>query len=316
MNKVSVVIPYYNDSPVFDRCLLSIKKQTYQPYEVIIVDDCSDDSFLLLEIVKKYSCLNIRVYRNETNKNGAYSRNLGIKLAQGDFIALLDADDYWLSNHIDLSVTGLLKTNSFFVYSNVVHEGVDGKRRIRKVSNTVHNDMFPANILLLSPPQTNSFVFKKIITEKILFDEELRRHQDFQVLLDVIISEYKSEYLDISTAIYCESHRSSTSRIHPDSIFKFWSSRVNHVDVNLLRVFLISNLLIVSKVCPDKIHEYISEYYCFKAIKSNFFFFALNKIGKRYLLARFFITFYYNFFCDYSSISIRLMRKITSFLIH
>ncbi|HDX7904916.1 TPA: glycosyltransferase family 2 protein, partial [Escherichia coli] len=70
-DSVSVVIPYYNDSPRIEKCLDSICSQTRQAIEVIIVDDCSKDSALLLKIIDKFkNKINIRYLRNDENKNG------------------------------------------------------------------------------------------------------------------------------------------------------------------------------------------------------------------------------------------------------
>ncbi|MEX5996077.1 glycosyltransferase [Providencia vermicola] len=76
MCDVSVVIPYYNDSPVFERCLKSVVLQSLKPKEIIIIDDCSTDSEKLKVIINNYIILdnniNILYFRNIENKNGAY----------------------------------------------------------------------------------------------------------------------------------------------------------------------------------------------------------------------------------------------------
>lgn len=102
---ISVVIPMYNSSKTILRTLNSIKKQTILPYEVIIIDDGSlDESSIIVEdFILNNSTLNIQLIK-KTNCGVSAARNAGIKLAQGDWIALLDSDDEWLSNKLERQI--------------------------------------------------------------------------------------------------------------------------------------------------------------------------------------------------------------------
>ena len=104
--KISVVIPMYNASKTIERALNSIKDQTLKcNYQIIVVNDGSKDNSQ--EIVEKYIAdnpqLNI-VLINQLNGGVSKARNTGLKHASGNFIALLDSDDYWLKNKIDIQV--------------------------------------------------------------------------------------------------------------------------------------------------------------------------------------------------------------------
>ena len=110
--RISVVIPTYNRSSLLERSVYSVSKQTYPPYELIIVDDHSDDFNykFLCNLKLRYShCLNITIIRNEINKGANYCRNLGINRASGDFIAFLDSDDAWLPDKLFSQVNALRK---------------------------------------------------------------------------------------------------------------------------------------------------------------------------------------------------------------
>lgn len=103
---ISVVIPMYNASKTIERALNSIKDQTLKcNYQIIVVNDGSKDNSQ--EIVEKYIAdnpqLNI-VLINQLNGGVSKARNTGLKHASGNFIALLDSDDYWLKNKIDIQV--------------------------------------------------------------------------------------------------------------------------------------------------------------------------------------------------------------------
>lgn len=91
---ISIIIPVYNASQYIHRCVESLVNQTYRDIEIILVDDGSTDDSLSLcrEWAEKDS--RIRVY-SQSNSGVSVARNAGIKSAQGDFIILLDSDD-WL----------------------------------------------------------------------------------------------------------------------------------------------------------------------------------------------------------------------------
>lgn len=99
---ISVVIPVYNKSKTIVRCLESVIYQSYSPVEIIIVNDgSSDDSYSVIQewIRKTKAQIPINLICNE-NKGVSYSRNLGIKKSKSNYIALLDADDYWKNDFL------------------------------------------------------------------------------------------------------------------------------------------------------------------------------------------------------------------------
>src|SRR6056297_1231579 len=95
----SVVIPLYNKEPHVARCIRSVLTQTHQDFEILIVNDASTDNSV--GEVNKFEDTRIRlVHREEPGPGGYAARNLGIKLAQSEYIAFLDADDEWLPDHL------------------------------------------------------------------------------------------------------------------------------------------------------------------------------------------------------------------------
>lgn len=91
---VSVIMPCYNSAEYIGDSIDSVIAQTYENWELIIIDDCSTDNSL--EIIEKYKDTRIRILRNSENSGAAVSRNNGIDTAQGRYIAFLDSDDLWL----------------------------------------------------------------------------------------------------------------------------------------------------------------------------------------------------------------------------
>nr|AXY99814.1 gt1 [Proteus mirabilis] len=234
MPNISVVIPYYNDSKHIEQCITSVISQTLTPLEIIIIDDCSIDTDGLRLILNKFNFFNIKLFRNNVNMNGAYSRNRGIHEAKGDFIALLDADDFWSMDHLEKNYNFIFKEKADFVYSQC-NRNKKNKLIKRKVNDIHHIVGNIENIILYSPPQTNSFFFSSKISPLICFDEKLKRHQDYQFFLDIIRNKnIKVSYLDQYTTYYRYAN-TNKENIDYSSIFNFWNKNKEKMDKSLLK---------------------------------------------------------------------------------
>ncbi len=93
---VSVIIPFYNRIDLLKESVKSVIGQTYKPIELILVDDCSSESFNV-GIFEKYNSrdFRIKIIRNENNLGPGLSREAGRLIAKGDYFAYLDSDDFW-----------------------------------------------------------------------------------------------------------------------------------------------------------------------------------------------------------------------------
>lgn len=120
---VSIITPSYNSSQYISESINSVIGQTYDNWELILVDDYSSDNSV--EIAKSFSSLDdrIRVVQLNRNSGAAIARNEGIKIASGRYIAFLDSDDIWLPNKLDQQVNYMQKMNISFSYS--AYEKVD-----------------------------------------------------------------------------------------------------------------------------------------------------------------------------------------------
>ena len=98
MIQISVVIPVFDKGFILNETLNSVLQQTYTNFEIIIINDGSTDNSL--EVLSKFNDSRIHIYSQE-NKGAAAARNLGIKKSSGEYIAFLDADDYWFPNHLE-----------------------------------------------------------------------------------------------------------------------------------------------------------------------------------------------------------------------
>lgn len=116
----SVIIPLYNKGIFIDNTIKSVLNQTFQDFEIIIVDDGSTDNSI--EIVSAYKSDKIKLFK-QPNQGVSVARNNGVNNAKAKYIALLDADDYWYKNHlselkkqIDLFPEAGLFCNNYEVY--------------------------------------------------------------------------------------------------------------------------------------------------------------------------------------------------------
>lgn len=124
---VSIITPAYNASKTLNETFESVLSQTYDAWEWIVINDCSkDDTKDVLEnLAKKDS----RVVVVNLDKNGgaANARNVGIKLAKGEYIAFLDADDAWKNNKLEKQINFMEENGYDFTFSNYDVKYPDGK---------------------------------------------------------------------------------------------------------------------------------------------------------------------------------------------
>ncbi|GAM58790.1 glycosyltransferase [Vibrio ishigakensis] len=271
LNCISVVVPYYNDSQRIKKCLESILKQTLLPKEIVLIDDFSSDSADLKCILSTidFGEVKLNYYRNEVNRNGAYSRNFGISKCQNKYIALLDADDYWLNNHLEKSMYYLEDSGGDFLYSDFYIESVCGN--LNKVSSRKidQKNATAVDLILDCPPQTNSFFFTKEVVRSVKFDESLRRHQDYQFLYDLILSDLKVVYGGFATSIYTESHRPANKRLDFDSMLSFWNSRYRTFTNSKFDSYALYLIQLVLKFNPDRLNELIENNPCLNSYSED-----------------------------------------------
>lgn len=159
---VSVIIPYYNRPEKIRRCLSSVLEQTYQHFEIIVVDDHSAISLIVDNDPR------IRVFRNQKNLGPGLSRNVGLDNAKGKYIAFLDSDDHWDAHflHKCLKQFKVADNNPGMVFTNtfsVTDEGVIPKRKWDKKTETI----LP-NILINNRPwATSSCLWKANIIKDV-----------------------------------------------------------------------------------------------------------------------------------------------------
>ena len=189
---ISVIIPTFNRRQTLDRAIDSILSQTYQPYEIIVVDDGSTDGTADW-LSANYSSLQII---QQSNKGVSSARNAGINSARGDWIALLDSDDEWLPDKLEIQVK-LLQNNAElrFCHTNEIwiRNGVriNQMKKHQKYGGNIFKKCL--DICRISP--SSSLFHTSVIKDVGLFDESLDVCEDYDLWLR-ITAKYPVLFLD------------------------------------------------------------------------------------------------------------------------
>lgn len=119
---VSIITPSYNTAKFIGKTIESVQAQTYQNWEMIIVDDCSTDN--TDDVVAGYmSDKRIKYIKNEKNSGAAVSRNQALREVKGKWIAFLDSDDLWSSKKLEKQISFMEQNGYHFSYTN--YEEID-----------------------------------------------------------------------------------------------------------------------------------------------------------------------------------------------
>lgn len=121
-DKVSIIIPVYNAEDTIERCIDSILRQTYKNWELLIINDGSNDR--TESIIKKNYCDSRIFIFNQKNQGAAQSRNRGLDLCKGNYITYIDADDWIENDYLEELIINIKMSNSDMVVSDIIrHDG-------------------------------------------------------------------------------------------------------------------------------------------------------------------------------------------------
>ncbi|MGH9452558.1 MAG: glycosyltransferase family A protein [Terriglobia bacterium] len=180
---VSVIIPAYNTANLIGACLDSVLSQTYQDFEVIVVNDGSPDTPELEKVLEPY--LSRIVYIRQENKRAAGARNTAIRQARGEFLAFLDSDDTWLPDHLASQMQLFAEDPSLdLVYADGLRINDAGRVETTFMARCPSNGpaTFEALIYERCHVSVSTVVARKSAIERAgLFDEALLRCDDYDM---------------------------------------------------------------------------------------------------------------------------------------
>lgn len=184
MEKVSIIIPTFNDADYLEDCLMSIFNQTYDNIEIIVVNDGSTDG--TIDIMNKFKNRIISV--SKKNEGPSVARNLGIQKSSGKYLMFVDADDIITSNAVELLVTEIEKED--FDLAVASQYSFNRKNKISKrtdnISQKVYSNekifqvLYPYfNTNMVNPPISKLYRKEIIRKNNIQFDVDLSLGEDF-----------------------------------------------------------------------------------------------------------------------------------------
>jgi glycosyltransferase involved in cell wall biosynthesis len=185
---VSVVMPAYKVAPYIGEALQSVFAQTFSDYEVIVVNDGSPDTAELEKAIEPYR--HRITYLKQENRGASAARNAALRLAQGEFIAFLDADDIWLGNHLEEQLRFLKAHAADLTSADAIHFGDSHLAGRTYMEACIGKGPAEGEVTfwgLVKGEQsliTSGVVARrKLILEVGLFDEGLRDAEDFDLWL-------------------------------------------------------------------------------------------------------------------------------------
>jgi len=179
---VSVIVTTYNRPHLLADALHSIQKQTYQDFEIIVVNDGGVE---IEHIVSRLHKNNITYIKHSMNKGPAAAKNTGLKLVKGKYIAYLDDDDNFYPDHLETLIRILEASNYKVAYTDAYRafQKKAGEKYIVIERDLPYSFDFDYNRILVSNfIPTLCFMHEKSCLDKVgYFDETLRTHEDWDL---------------------------------------------------------------------------------------------------------------------------------------
>lgn len=172
---VSIVIPTYNSNQFIKETLDSVCacfEGGELDYEILLIDDCSDDIDSLKEKAKNYS--NIRVIEKKEKSNAAMSRNIGFNNSLSDFVFFLDSDDKFSQNHIEIRMKEHIDRNLGVIFGGFRCNGIENI--ITEYTNTDFRDFL---FKCRGDIRSSTISIYKPYHKGTLFDVKQNKHQDW-----------------------------------------------------------------------------------------------------------------------------------------
>jgi teichuronic acid biosynthesis glycosyltransferase TuaG len=234
-NLVTIIMPAYKAAKYIEESIESVLSQTYQTWELIIVDDCSPDA--TREIISKYASRDKRIKPIFLKKNSgpAVARNEGLKFARGRWIAFLDSDDIWISNKLSLQKKFQLKTCAVLTFTQFRRVSAD-KAEIGHLIDVPdkldYRELLGNTVIATSTVLVDRSLLKTPIKMKKVY------YDDFVCWLDLlrdgaIAYGFKEDLMRYRVL------KKSVSRNKINSAIQIWKIYRNYLNLNIFFSFLL-----------------------------------------------------------------------------
>ena len=228
--EVSIIFPCFNSSNTISQSIHSVLNQTYENWELIIIDDFSYDN--TFNIINEFATKDHRivVIKNNRNMGVAFTRNTGIDRASGKFISFLDSDDYWSKNKLEVQLGIMIKNNYNLTFTSYYRVDINDKI-ISKVSiyqkNIGFSDLLKGNVIALSSSMICSDIVKKFSFKKV-------GHEDYLFWLNILQKPIIGYSIN-SFLTYYRVHHNSLSGNKLKAVRYTWNIYRNHLKFSYLK---------------------------------------------------------------------------------
>ncbi|MGI9915862.1 glycosyltransferase family 2 protein [Vibrio owensii] len=232
MNKVSVIMPAFNAGMFIRRSIESVLSQTHHNLELIIINDNSNDD--TVDVIKSFSDERIKLIENNQNIGVALTRNRGLKVATGRFIALLDSDDIWNPRKLELQVNALLNDHNA-VCSHTAYERINKHDEkighVSAVEKVNHKLLLRGNFIgnLTGVIDTNKIPFK--------VEQANIKHEDYLMWLNILKGDSEHYSIGINEPLAKYRVHTSLSSNKFKSMYWHWSILRKQLDINVFKSF-------------------------------------------------------------------------------
>ncbi len=208
---ISVIIPTYNRAAFVLEAVESVYRQTFQDFELIVVDDGSTDG--TAEVLKNYQ--NHLIYRYQANQGVSSARNLGLQMASGKWVAFLDSDDLWLPRKLETQVR-FFSQNPEAVICQTEEIWIRNGRRVnpQKKHRKFSGDIFDPSLLLCLVSPSAVMIQRDLFDQEGCFDETLPACEDYDLWLR-ISSRFPVYLIDLPLVVKRGGHPDQLSRATP-----------------------------------------------------------------------------------------------------
>ena len=187
--QVSVIVPVFNSEKYIEKTLLSVLKQTYENFEIIIIDDGSyDDTLNTIHTIKKKYNEKRLIILEQSHKGPGAARNLGIRHAKAEFISFLDSDDIWFPEKLERTIAIFHSRANINLVS---HELIQIHQNGWKKTSRLHKRYNPKIDYFINIYKTNCLVpsavtlKKSVLPKNKCFSEHLHPAEDFDLWLTI-----------------------------------------------------------------------------------------------------------------------------------
>jgi teichuronic acid biosynthesis glycosyltransferase TuaG len=227
---VSIIVPVFNASNWISTTIQSVKSQTYSDWELILVDDCSSDNSYELLLCAAKTDIRIRVFKNIVNSKAFETRNVGLRSAEGRFIAFLDADDIWDSEKLERQIRFMIDIQAPISYTAF--------RRFLHFPNCDSKIIYVKERVSLQQLLTNTIIVTSsvIIDTYHISDFEMENvyYDDF-VLWVRLLSKFKYAFGLNEPLLYYRVSNNSLSRNKLKSAREVYKIFSNYLDMSFIK---------------------------------------------------------------------------------